>query len=136
MSRLTTRGLGIMKRFTTLLIMIFLIGCASSEEYVRTKNRENLLRLSVGMKKFEVLQIMGTQTYDDINNPYKVETPRGKAAQLYEVLFYHTDLKNKDGLITDAELTPIVFLDNQLIGWGWAFLSDIVPNYQYQKEIR
>ena len=125
-----------MKRIALLLIMFFLFGCATSEQNIRTKNRENLLRLSVGMKKFEVLQIMGTQTVRSINNPYKVETPRGKDEQLYEVFYYHTDLKNKDGLITDAELTPIVFVDNQLIGWGWAFLSDIVPNYQYQKEIR
>ena len=124
-----------MKKIGMLVIVIILAGCAASDEYVRTKNRENLLRLSVGMKKFEVLQIMGTQTFDTINNPYKVETPRGKEGQLYEVFFYHTDIKNNDGLITDAELTPIVFFENQLIGWGWAFLSDVVPNYQYQKQI-
>jgi hypothetical protein len=124
-----------MKKIGTLLIVILVVGCAASDEYVRTKNRENLLRLSVGMKKLEVLQIMGTQTFDTINNPYKVETPRGKEGQLYEVFFYHTEMKNNDELVTDAELTPIVFFENQLIGWGWAFLSDIVPNYQYQKQI-
>ncbi len=124
-----------MKKIGTLLILFLLVGCGTSEEFVRTKNRENLLRLSVGMKKLEVLQIMGTQTFDTLNNPYKVETPQGKNGELYEVFFYHTDLKNKDGLITDAELTPIVFLDNKLVGWGWAFLSAVVPNYQFQKEI-
>jgi len=124
-----------MKKISLLLSVILLIGCTANDEYIRTRNRENLLRLSVGMKKFEVLQIMGTQTYDSVNNPYKVETPRGKEGQLYEVFFYHTDLKDKDDLINDAELTPIVFHENQLIGWGWAFLSDIVPNYLYQKEI-
>ena len=136
MDLLTNKGLDVMKRIASLVIIIFVLGCATSDQNIRTKNRENLLRLSVGMKKFEVLQIMGTQTYGAINNPYKVETPRGKDGRLYEVFYYHTDLKNKDGIITDAELTPIVFIENQLIGWGWAFLSDLVPNYQYQKEIR
>ncbi|HNR14872.1 MAG TPA: DUF3192 domain-containing protein [Thermodesulfobacteriota bacterium] len=125
-----------MRLFGILLALLLISGCATQSENVRIENRENLLRLSVGMKKFEVLQIMGTQTYETINNPYKVETPRGGNGELYEVLFYHTELKNKDDLIADDELTPIVFLDNRLIGWGWAFLSSVVPNYQYQRHIR
>lgn len=125
-----------MKALKILLIFVLIIGCASPAEFVRTKNRENLLRLTAGMNKFEVLQIMGTQTFENINNPYKVETPRGANGHVYEVLFYHTELRNQDDLIADDELTPIVFLDNQLIGWGWAFLSSMVPNYQYKKNIR
>ena len=125
-----------MKKISMLLLVLLILGCAASSEQIRTKNRENLLRLSIGMKKFEVLQIMGTETVNTINNPYKVETPKGRDGDLYEVLFYHTELKNKDGFITDVELTPIVFKENKLIGWGWAFLSEIVPNYQYQIEVR
>jgi len=122
-----------MKKLFLLLVLISIIGCVSSSEQIRTKNRENLLRLSVGMNKFDVLQIMGTQTVKSINNPYKVETSQGKDGSLYEVLFYHTDLKARDGIITDDELTPLVFKDNKLIGWGWAFLREILPGYQYQK---
>ena len=125
-----------MKKLSVLLVVLLIAGCASATEQIRTKNRENLLRLSVGMGKFDVLQIMGTQTVESITNPYKVETPKGKDGSLYEVLFYHTDLKNKDGLVNDDELTPIVFEDSQLIGWGWAFLSEVVPNYRYQIELR
>ena len=124
-----------MKAIGMLLVMVLFFGCAISNKELRTKNRENLLRLSLGMKKFEVLQIMGTQTVNAINNPYKVETPRGKDGLLYEVLFYHTELRNKDRFISDGELVPIVFNDNELIGWGWAFLSNLVPNYQYQIEV-
>ena len=47
----------------------------------------------------------------------------------------YTDIKKDDNLITDNELTPIVLKDNQLIGWGWAFLSQLVPNYQYKIEV-
>ena len=68
-----------MKKAALVLMLILFAGCAASDEFIRTKNRENLLRLSVGMKKFEVLQIMGTQTFEAINNPYKVETQIGRA---------------------------------------------------------
>jgi len=124
-----------MKKLCVLLMILSIAGCVSSNEQIRTKNRENLLRLSLGMAKFDVLQIMGTQTVESITNPYKVETPKGKDGSLYEVLFYHTDLRNKDGLVADNELTPMVFENGQLIGWGWAFLSEVVPNYRYQIEL-
>jgi len=125
-----------MQKLCTLLMILSIVGCVSSTEQIRTKNRENLLRLSLGMPKFDVLQIMGPQTVESITNPYKVETPKGKDGSLYEVFFYHTDLKNKDDLVTDNELTPLVFEDSKLIGWGWAFLSEVVPNYQYHIELR
>lgn len=119
-----------------LFLIVQVFACAGSQEQMRTKNRENLLRLSLGMEKFEVLQIMGTQTVDYTNNPYKVETPLGRDGNLYEVLFYNTEQKNKDHVITDDELVPLVFNNNTLVGWGWAFLSEIVPNYQYQIDVK
>jgi hypothetical protein len=122
---------------TTSLALVFLLltGCASSLEQMRTRNRENLLRLSLGMRKFDVLQIMGTETIKGINNPYRVETPKSQNGELYEVLFYNTETKDTDGVVGENELIPIVFEENKLIGWGWAFLSDVVPNYQYQIEV-
>ena len=126
-----------MKQFgISVLILFIILGCSTTVEQLRTKNRENLLRLSLGMTKFDVLQIMGTETIESVNNPYRVETPQGKDGSLYEVLFYHTDKKKKGNLISDSELTPLVFRDNALIGWGWAFLSEVVPNYQYQIQIQ
>ena len=51
-----------MKYIVTLMILIILlVGCASLDQ-VRTKNRENLVRLSIGMPKSEVLQVMGAET--------------------------------------------------------------------------
>ena len=124
-----------MKAVSLSLILLLLGGCASSIEQMRTKNRENLLRLSLGMSKFDVLQVMGTETVKGVNNPYRVETPKGQNGELYEVIFYNTETKDKDGVIGEDELIPIVFEDNKLIGWGWAYLSNIVPNYQYQIEV-
>jgi len=130
-----------MKYIVTLMILIILlVGCASLDQ-VRTKNRENLVRLSIGMPKSEVLQVMGAETItvdtgNQINNPYRVETLKGKDGQVYEVLFYYTDVKKIDYAITDDELTPIVIENGKVIGWGWGFLNDNVTKYKYQIDIR
>ncbi|MEC8479353.1 MAG: DUF3192 domain-containing protein, partial [SAR324 cluster bacterium] len=36
-----------------------------------------------------------------------------------ELLYYHTDLKTPDGAVTDDELTPVVLIEDKVIGWGW-----------------
>jgi hypothetical protein len=124
-----------MPRIALALLVLTLFGCASTHD-VRIKNRENLLRLAIGINKFEVLQTMGTETIGTVNNPYRVETPLDKDGRLLEVLFYHTDVRKKDKLISDDELTPIVLQDNKLIGWGWAFLSERVPSYHYKVDVK
>ena len=35
------------------------------------------------------------------------------------MLYYHTDLKTPDGAVTDDELTPVVLIEDKVIGWGW-----------------
>lgn len=122
-----------------LVVVLFLSGCATLSE-LRARNRENLTRLSVGMTKDEVLKIMGTKTtkayqgwdggfVDVINNPYRSEILQGENKTL-EVLYYYTDKKKADGAITDDELTPLVFEDNKLIGWGWGFLEKNIQKYE------
>ena len=109
-----------------------LFGCASLET-VRSQNRTNLMRLSTGMPKVEVLQVMGIETVSaegyTINNPYRSETMQGKEKVL-EVLYYYTDIKKRDGAITDDELTPLVFDSGKLTGWGWSFLQDNSQKYE------
>ncbi len=39
-----------------------------------------------------------------------------------EVLYYVTNVKNSDGVITNDELTPLVLVDGILAGWGWTYL--------------
>ncbi len=102
------------------------------------------MKLSVGMTKQEALEIMGTKkitTYEPsalylapltaqaINNPYRSEILQGKD-KTFEVLYYYTDVKQQDGAITDDELTPVVFDNGILIGWGWSFLQDNAQKYE------
>jgi len=132
-----------MKKLFTALAVFLLSACGTMDFYdqVRSTNRNNLGRLSVGMAKPEVLSIMGTETVDvgfgrRITNPYRVETMKGKDEQLYEILFYYTDIKKRDDAITDDELTPIVLKDGKVIGYGWSFLNENATRYKYQIDLR
>jgi len=96
------------------------------------------------MSKEDVTKLMGTKTtsinlsggsyllpdsYDKISNPYRTETLQGKD-KVFEVWYYYTDIKNRDGAITDDELLPVVFDEGKLIGWGWGFVQDNVKKYE------
>ena len=117
-----------------LILSLFFSGCTSLDQ-VRAMNRGKLVQLSLGLSKSEVLQIMGIETIkaggDRITNPYRTETLKGEDRRIYEVLFYYTDFKKRDGAVSDDELTPLVIKDGKLIGWGWNFLNDHVAKYQH-----
>jgi len=68
------------------------------------------------------------------NNPYRSEILQGKD-KTFEVLYYYTDIKNYDAWygmkgIADDELTPLVFDEGKLIGWGWSYLEANVKKYE------
>lgn len=137
-----------MKKMLLVLLCLFLAGCATFSD-IRNINRENLNKLSLGMTKQEALKIMGTETKQacppaplalislgmsatqcqNISSPYRTEILQGKDKAL-EVLYYYTDIKKEDNAITDDELTPLVFDNGKLIGWGWTFLQDNAQKYE------
>lgn len=138
-----------MRKILICFVLIFMVGCAGPPmaeltEQARMQNRQKLTHLSIGMSKSEVLEIMGTKTmilktFNDIelrhdiqriNNPYRVEAIKSKDGETYEILFYYTDMKKRDGVITDDELTPLVIKNDKLIGWGWTFVNDNIRKYQ------
>lgn len=49
--------------------------------------------------------------------PYRSEILQGKN-KTFEVVYYVTDVKKDDNAIIDDELTPFVFDNGKLIGWG------------------
>ena len=92
------------------------------------------------MTKEQALVIMGTQTYEtelgSINNPYRTETTHTKDGDPVLLVFYYTDVKARDNAITDDELTPLVFEDDKLVGWGWSYLDNNTQKYEYKVRIR
>jgi hypothetical protein len=57
------------------------------------------------------------------------ERVRGSDGADYDVLFYYTDLNQRDEKITDDELTPIAFRDGKVAGIGYGYLGPRVPKY-------
>ncbi|MDD5064355.1 MAG: DUF3192 domain-containing protein [Phycisphaerae bacterium] len=125
-----------MKKAAVVSILFVLIaGCTSSLDRVRTANRRNLQKLSVGMAKEQALAIMGNESgggrfgEPTVNSPYKSEILPGKD-KTFEVLYYYTDIEStvytaNPATIMDSELTPLIFDNGKLIGWGADFLEDI-----------
>ena len=125
-----------------LFMLLFTIPFMSfGQKYKRIKgnvllsiNRVNLNKLSLGMTKSKVLDIMGIETYKIkksnfiINNPYKTEI-LSENNKTYEVLFYNTDNKSDGYKISNEELTPIVFYEGKVVGYGWLYVEDSIKRY-------
>jgi hypothetical protein len=122
---------------------MFLTGCGISSESLRLNNQKNLMNVSIGMNKKEVMDIMGYQSAKPkfrgafqhqlpaANNPYKSEIIKIDS-KTYEVLYYLTDNKKDDGAITDDELTPMYFNEGILMGWGLKFLDEEINKYEFR----
>jgi Protein of unknown function (DUF3192) len=116
-------------------LVVLSSGCSNfyldTSDLLRERNTGGLAKLTAGLGKQTVMEIMGTEpsrgVFMWIDNPYRSETLTGKDGKSYEVLYYYTDLKQRDDRITDDELTPLVFQGGKLIGWGYPFLDQRVP---------
>jgi hypothetical protein len=140
-----------MKIFYLGVLVILAVGCVTPTpekptlDMVRARNASSLLKINIGMDKKEVLEIMGTETIQTyfystqmvesrvIPNPYRTEIRR-EDDKVLEVIYYYTDFnfKKKGEAITDDELTPLVFENGKLIGWGWSFFEEEVNKYKIE----
>ena len=98
----------------------------------------NIDHVQIGMSESEVMTVMGLQLsvgYKktsssemieeiSIKNPYKTENLEIKSKK-YHVDYFYTAVKHPDNVITDDELTPLIFKNDQLIGKGSEFLSNL-----------
>jgi len=104
---------------------------------IRSLNRTALNNLSSGLSIDEVKNLFGfgeVKTSDKgiITNPYRTGTIKDKSGNEFTILFYYTDNKGKNikNVINDQDLTPLVFQDDKLIGWGWTFIEDDLNKFE------
>jgi len=131
-----------MKNFFVLLLSgMFICGCASTGSTIKitdaaSNNRTNLSKIAIGMDKEQVMDIMGNEPIQakccfwqvPIANPYKTEILQG-GSKSFEVLYYFTDAPDTDCKVGEDNLTPLVFLDDGLIGWGDSFMRELTIKY-------
>lgn len=93
-----------------------------------SRNLTNLNKLSIGMTKQQVMDLMGTFQSKTANsvvpNPYMSE-PILVSGKTYEVLWYLTRKYPPFTPIKKSQATPVVFKDGKVIGWGDSFLDSI-----------
>ena len=100
------------------LLVFFLNGC-----YPWEINRENLNKIEIGMTKDQVRQIMG--------KPYRREAESNLEWWLY-------DTQGGRGMyFTESEyLTPLLFEDGKLVGWGKNFWTTKERKYDIKIDQR
>jgi len=131
-----------------LLLVLFVSGCSTLMvdplEQLRDANKQNIAKLQPGHTRLEVQSIMGDARaggglpevlfgrvqYLQARNPMREERLLGNDGVEYEVLFYYTDLRERDDKITDDELTPVVLRDGKVAGIGYGFLAPRAPKYR------
>ena len=134
----------LVKSFIGIGLLVIGVGCSTPDpvaqlEKITLDTRVNILKLSSGIGKQEVIIIMGSESYSiggaQINKPFR-SSMYNKNGDMIEILFYYTELRQSDGKITDDELTPLVFINGKLDSWGWeswvekAKRYDINVNYK------
>lgn len=125
-----------MKKALLLVLCLGLVGCATiSVSKIASNNKDNLLKLRVGMTEQEVLNIMGTEKirsnvwnfYTVINNPYRSEIIQAPSEKTFKVLYYVTDARQTTTWeaysVKNNDLTPLVFENGKFIGCGVEFIQ-------------
>lgn len=123
-----------------LYIILALQACAPTVADVSMLNSVKLNRLSVGMPKPSAMEVMGPELLTvrksglittKIGNPIRSEAVQSKDGGLLEVLYYSTAVtRSGEFVFTDDELTPLVFRDGRLMGWGWNLLFQHIDRAQ------
>ncbi len=145
-----------MDKWLWLMVLVLSSGCAvttvntppqqtavSSTSFVHVFPSDDVIRkLLLGISREEALALIGRTTnigyelrqgsvdeYQAVTspNPHRSQQiTRGK--DVYQVDFYLTKINKADGVITDDELTPLVFESNKLIGKDWNFFKTKIKN--------
>jgi hypothetical protein len=123
-----------MVRFIVFLILA-LAACTTNAEELRykkfiTSNAENISKLTSGMTKAEVMNVMKDHTTKvpngRLNNPYKAELFQ-RDSDTYEVLYFLTRIHPPFTPILDNQATPVVLKNGIVAGWGRSALQLAKP---------
>lgn len=87
-------------------------------QQVQERNQEAVAHLSLGRSLGSVTGELGTP---DMTESFV------RDGRTFEVLFYRTHRVHDDGRTTRDETTPLVFVDDELVGWGESAVKHAMP---------
>lgn len=114
---------------TSTIVLLLSASCSyRAYETFTVNNRNHLALLEPGMSKIEVMQIMGDNSIKSsgafVGNPFKTETFQAQGGQNISVFWYYTQIRSSNGRVDPDELTPVVFKNGKMEGYGWSFYRD------------
>jgi hypothetical protein len=127
---------------SALATLIFAGGCfqqrrSPTEISAQSQSRENARILIAQLEPEMSLEEVKALWFDKVY-PWKSETrfvTYGDDPIGIMIQWYYTDLVKNDGRVTENELTPVVFNDQQqLLGWGRDFLPQFYEYVEKQEE--
>jgi hypothetical protein len=116
-----------MKKILIVLTSLFLLSSCVSYETLRSENRNNLSKITLGLSINEVTMIMGEKESglpgnEIFKNPYLIETIEQKGNN-YLIYYYYTSYIGEKSWETGV--TPIIFLNNKVVGINWRSMEKL-----------
>lgn len=125
-----------LQRSRTLVLAILLTllsSCTGTGTKLLQQARANssaLLTLELGMSPDVVMERMGEGT-TRVMNPYRSQQRRMDDGTEVLILHYYTEYTGRvHRTVPSRCLTPIVFEDGLLVGWGSQFFEEIVQKFE------
>lgn len=126
-------------RLLSVVLALLLSGCSTYYYGVYRKaiseNQQGLQELQLGMSSAQVLSFMGKGEIVRYKKIHLVDPWRSESFDLVDgtnvlILFYLTQPPGEYySRIEDQELSPIVFENDELVGWGWSYLRRNTDRY-------
>ena len=121
-----------MQKLLLMVVAVVMVGCAGplTIPSVVKINNANMAKLSVGMTKAQVLEVMGPAG--------KTESYETKTGEALEFLMYRSKVASitsdewDEMYATDEHWTPICIINGKVSGWGRNFYDDTI---KIRKEI-
>ena len=111
---------GILSYLAVVCLVLFLYEADPADmkwQERETYNAKQIGQLEFSMSKDDVIRMLGSPDISEAK-----ETQSGA----HQVLFYRTHHVTSDGITTKDECTPLLFRNNELVGWG----NDAYQDYQ------
>ena len=108
------------------ILVVLVAGCNSmTTDQSKTAAREDLEELSIGMSKQKAMEWIRAQSF----RIFRIEILKDKD-KTFEVVSYVAGIKGAEGVITKDDITPLIFEEDKLIGWGWSSMPAYSEKYQ------
>lgn len=126
-----------LKQITTVVVLGAFLGLAAcategglrqiSYETLLAENQVNILKLSPGLSKQQVIDTMGTSQARVKNNLYVTNPYKNDFFTIdkdsYEIIYYLTQRYPAFTKIKESQATPVVFKNGQVVGLGFDALK-------------